>query len=118
MFVLTLNFFIYKRITNGKINKTHWTLLGIFSLFVIALNNSIASVSPKLILFLILFSLSIMLLSFFISFVKVFERSNLIDAKKTTRAKFLMVNVIMPAMITIFQILIIWINKFFDEMNQ
>lgn len=117
LFVILLNYLIYKRIDEGKINKNHLVLLGVYFIIIIVLNYITSSVSNKLILFLVLFSLSIIVLNFFKSFINVYERSNLIDNEKVARIKFIMINVIMPIMITIYQIMIIWIDKLFDKMT-
>ena len=68
------------------------------------------------ILSVILFSFSIIVLNFLKSFINVYERSNLIDIEKVSKMKFIMLNVIMPIMITIYQIMIIWLDKLFDKM--
>lgn len=117
LFVILLNYLIYKRIDEGKINKNHLVLLGVYFIIIIVLNYITSSVSNKLILFLVLFSLSIIVLNFFKSFINVYERSNLIDNEKVARIKFIMINVIMPIMITIYQTMIIWIDKLFDKMT-
>jgi hypothetical protein len=117
LFVILLNYLIYKRIDEGKINKSHLVLLGAYFIIIIVLNYITGTVSNKLILFLVLFSLSIIVLNFFKSFINVYEKSNLIDKEKVARIKFIMINVIMPIMITIYQIMIIWIDKLFDKMT-
>ena len=117
IFVLLLNYLIYKRIYEGKINKNHLILLGVYFVIIIILNYITGSVSNKLILFLVLFSLSIIILNFFKSFINVYEKSGLIDIEKVARIKFIMINVIMPIMITIYQIMIIWVDKLFDKMT-
>lgn len=116
VFVLLLNFLIYKRIDEGKINKSHLILLGVYFVLITVLNYAIEAVSNKLMLFLILFSFSIIVLNFLKSFINVYERSNLIDIEKVSKMKFIMLNVIMPIMITIYQIMIIWLDKLFDKM--
>lgn len=116
VFVLLLNFLIYKRIDEGKINKSHLILLGVYFVLITVLNYAIEAVSNKLMLFLILFSFSIIVLNFLKSFINVYERSNLIDIEKVSKMKFIMLSVIMPIMITIYQIMIIWLDKLFDKM--
>lgn len=117
IFVLLLNYLIYKRIDEGKANKNHLILLGVYFVIIIVLNYITSSVSNKLVLFLVLFSLSIIVLNFFKSFINVYEKSGLIDNEKVARIKFIMINVIMPIMITIYQIMIIWIDTLFDKMT-
>lgn len=117
IFVLLLNYLIYKRIDEGKANKNHLILLGVYFVIIIVLNYITSSVSNKLVLFLVLFSLSIIVLNFFKSFINVYEKSGLIDNEKVARIKFIMINVIMPIMITIYQIMIIWIDMLFDKMT-
>lgn len=117
IFVLLLNYLIYKRIDEGKANKNHLILLGVYFVIIIVLNYITSSVSNKLVLFLVLFSLSIIVLNFFKSFINVYEKSGLIDNEKVAKIKFIMINVIMPIMITIYQIMIIWIDTLFDKMT-
>ena len=62
------------------------------------------------------FSLSIIVLNFFKSFINVYQKSNLLDNEKVEKVKFIMLNVMMPIMITVYQILIIWVDKLFDKM--
>lgn len=116
VFVLLLNYLIYKKINEGKINGSHLTLLVIYLVLITILNYIFGSVSNKLILFLLLFSFSIIVLNFFKSFINVYQKSDLLDNVKVEKVKFIMLNVMMPIMITVYQILIIWVDKLFDKM--
>lgn len=116
IFVLCLNYIIYKKINDGKLNKKHLLALITYGLSVVIFNYVFGILSNKLILFLLLFSFSIILFSFLKSFINVYEKSNLIDEKKVAKVKFIMLNVIMPIMITVYQILIIWSEGLFDKM--
>ncbi len=116
VFVLLLNYLIYKKINEGKINGSQLTLLVIYLVLITILNYTFGSVSNKLILFLLLFSFSIIVLNFFKSFINVYQKSDLLDNVKVEKVKFIMLNVMMPIMITVYQILIIWVDKLFDKM--
>lgn len=116
IFVLCLNYIIYKKINDGKLNKKHLLALITYGLSVVIFNYVFGILSNKLILFLLLFSFSIILFSFLKSFINVYEKSNLIDEKKVAKVKFIMLIVIMPIMITVYQILIIWSEGLFDKM--
>jgi hypothetical protein len=116
IFVLLMNFLIYRGIQK-KINKSQFMFLIIYGASIVFLNYKFCTLSNKLILFLVLFSISIIVLNFFKKNINVFERSNLLDNDKVERIKFVMVNVIMPIMITVYQFLIIWSDKLFDKMT-
>jgi hypothetical protein len=116
VFVLLLNYLIYKKISKGESSKSHIILLAIYFAIIVALNYIFNSVSHKLILFLLLFSFSIILLNFFKSFVNVYERSDLLDNGKVKKIKSIIFNIIMPIMITVYQIILIWLDKLFEEM--
>ncbi len=116
VFVLLLNYLIYKKIDGGKISKNYLILLVIYGVIIIGLNYMLNSLSNKLIIFLLFFSLSIIVLNFFKSFINVYQKSNLLDNEKVEKVKFIMLNVMMPIMITVYQILIIWVDKLFDKM--
>ena len=116
VFVLLLNYLIYKKIDGGQISKNYLILLVIYGVIIIGLNYMLNSLSNKLIIFLLFFSLSIIVLNFFKSFINVYQKSNLLDNEKVEKVKFIMLNVMMPIMITVYQILIIWVDKLFDKM--
>ncbi|OUD23966.1 hypothetical protein [Flavobacterium psychrophilum] len=116
VFVLFLNYLIYKKINEGKISGNHLILLAIYLALIIILNYIFGSVSNKLIFFLLLFSFSTIVLNFFKSFINVYQKSDLLDSKKVEKAKFIMLNVMMPIMITVYQVIIIWVDKLFDKM--
>lgn len=115
VFFLTLNFFILKRIKGTKTKQNQWILLAAYFFLITSLNVIVKTISLKLVAILILFSLSLFLLNFFKSFVSVYERSNFKGIKKLTRVKDIMLNVFMPIMITIFQIIAIWNDEKFDH---
>lgn len=116
IFVLFLNYIIYKKINEGKLNKNHLIGLIVYGLSVIICNYIFDMLSNKLILFLLLFSFAIIILNFLKSFINVYQKSDLVDEEKVAKFKFIMLNVIMPIMITIYQILIIWSEGLFDKM--
>ena len=116
VFVLLLNYLIYKKISEGKISGNYLLLLVIYLALIIILNYIFGSVSNKLIFFLLLFSFSIIMLNFFKSFINVYKKSDLLDNEKVEKAKFIMINIMMPIMITVYQIIIIWVDKLFDKM--
>ncbi len=116
VFVLLLNYLIYKKIDGGKISKNYLILLVIYGVIIISLNYMLNSLSNKLIIFLLFFSFSIIVLNFFKSYINVYQKSNLLDNEKVEKVKFIMLNVMMPIMITVYQILIIWVDKLFDKM--
>jgi hypothetical protein len=116
VFVLFLNYLIYKKIDGGKISKNHLILLVIYGVIIIGLNYMLNSLSNKLVIFLLFFSFSIIVLNFFKSFINVYQKSDLLDNEKVEKVKFIMLNVMMPIMITVYQILIIWVDKLFDKM--
>lgn len=116
VFVLLLNYLIYKKIDGGKISKNYLILLVIYGVIIIGLNYMLNSLSNKLIIFLLFFFLSIIVLNFFKSFINVYQKSNLLDNEKVEKVKFIILNVMMPIMITVYQILIIWVDKLFDKM--
>lgn len=117
IFVLLLNFLIYKGIQK-QFNRNHYIILLSYAAIIIFLNYKLEALSNKLVLFLVLFSMSIIVLNFFKKRINVFERSNLFENGKVEQIKFIMVNVIMPIMITIYQFLIIWSEKLFEKMIQ
>lgn len=117
VFVFLLNFLIYKGIQK-QFNRNHYIILLAYTTVIVFLNYKLEVLSNKLILFLVLFSMSIIVLNFFKNRINVFERSNLLENGKVERIKFIMVNVIMPIMITIYQFLIIWSEKLFEKMTQ
>jgi len=116
IFVLCLNYIIYKKINEGKLNKNHLIGLIVYGLSVVIFNYIFDMLSNKLILFLLLFSFAIIILNFLKSFINVYEKSDLVDEEKVAKFKFIMLNVIMPIMITIYQILIIWSEGLFNKM--
>lgn len=116
IFVLCLNYIIYKKINEGKLNKNHLIGLIVYGLSVVIFNYIFDILSNKLILFLLLFSFAIIILNFLKSFINVYEKSDLVDEEKVAKFKFIMLNVIMPIMITIYQILIIWSEGLFNKM--
>ena len=116
IFVLCLNYIIYKKINEGKLNKNHLIGLIVYGLSVVIFNYIFDMLSNKLILLLLLFSFAIIILNFLKSFINVYQKSDLVDEEKVAKFKFIMLNVIMPIMITIYQILIIWSEGLFDKM--
>ena len=116
IFVLCFNYIIYKKIIEGKLNKNHLIGLIVYGLSVVIFNYIFDMLSNKLILFLLLFSYAIIILNFLKSFINVYQKSDLVDEEKVAKFKFIMLNVIMPIMITIYQILIIWSEGLFDKM--
>ena len=116
IFILLLNYFIYSKINKIKINRNHLTSLVIFLILIIVLNYIFKSISYKLIFFLLLFSFSLIALNFFKSFVNVYQRSDLLIKEKIEKVKLVMLNVMMPILITVYQILLIWVDKIFDKM--
>lgn len=115
IFVLLMNFLIYRGIVKQK-NRKHYMLLIFYGAIIFFINYELGTLSIKLILFLVLFSMSIIVLNFLKNNINVFERSNLLGNEKVVKIKFFMVTVIMPIMITIYQFLMIWSDKLFDKM--
>jgi hypothetical protein len=116
IFVLGLNYLIYKKINVGKLSRNHLIALIVYGLSIIIFNYTFGILSGKLILFLLLFSFSIIILNFLKSIINVYGNSNLVVEEKVMKFKFIMLNIIMPIMITVYQILIIWSNGLFAKM--
>ena len=116
--VLFMNLLIYKGIQDRKINKKQLLILIAYGIIVVSLNYKFGSISSKLILFLVLFSFSIIILNFFKKHINVYEKSNLLNNDKVEKIKFLMINIIIPVMITIYQFLIIWSDNLFYKMTK
>lgn len=115
IFVVLTNFLIYKGIRKQS-SKNEIIFLTLYGITIVFLNYILDILSNMLILFLLLFSLSILILNLLKENINVFKKSNLLDSEKVERVKFIMVNVIMPIMITIYQFIIIWSDKLFDKM--
>lgn len=116
LFVLVLNFLIYQGISKGNIKKKQIIVLISFGLLIAFLNYKLSSLPNELMLFLLIFSISVIVLNFFKKNSTVFQRSNLLDNNKVEKFKFVMVTIILPIMITIYQFLIIWSDKLFYKM--
>ncbi|OXA83530.1 hypothetical protein SAMN06265346_103280 [Flavobacterium hercynium] len=115
-FILFLNFSIYKGIQKRSINTKQLFALAIFAMTILILNFKFEALSNKLILFLVPFSFSIFVLDFFKNTIDVYEKSDLLVKQKIERFKFLMINIMLPILITIYQLLMIWSEKLFSQM--
>jgi len=102
------------------INKRNFSfkqvvILIFYGIFICILNYSLDILPSKLILLLILFSASIIILDYFKKNVNVYQKSNLLDKEKVEKMKFILVNIVMPAMITIYELLMIWSDKLLNN---
>lgn len=116
IFVLCLNYIIYKKVNEGKLNKNHLIGLIVYGLSMFIFNYAFNTLPNKLIIFLLLFSFSIIVLNILKGLINVYEKSELIDEAKIIKFKFIMLNVMLPIMITIYQILIIWSDGLLNKM--
>ncbi|GEM_PF-1367521 len=115
IFVLSLNFLIYMGINKRNFSFKQVVILIFYGIFICILNYSLDILPSKLILLLILFSASIIILDYFKKNVNVYQKSNLLDKEKVEKMKFILVNIVMPAMITIYELLMIWSDKLLNN---
>jgi hypothetical protein len=116
IFVLCLNYIIYKKVNEGKLNKNYLIGLIVYGLSIFIFNYVLNTLPNKLIIFLLFFSFSIIVLNILKGLINVYEKSELVDEEKITKFKFIMLNVILPITITIYQILIIWSDGLLNKM--
>lgn len=115
IFVLSLNFLIYIGINKRNFSFKQVVILIFYGIFICILNYNLDVLPNKLILFLILFSASIIILDYFKKNVNVYQKSNLLDKEKVEKMKFILVNIVMPVMITIYELLMIWSDKLLNN---
>lgn len=115
IFVLFLNFLIYIGINNRNFSFKQVIILIFYGISICILNYNLDILPNKLILLLILFSTSIIILDYFKKNVDVYQKSNLLDKEKVEKMKFILANIVMPVMITIYELLMIWSDKLLNN---
>lgn len=115
VFVILFNYFIYQSIL-GNTKKKTLIIIVLFGVSIFIINLITKSVPNVLILFFWFFSGAIIVINYLAKMISVRQNSNLSNKREIEKIKQIMVNLILPIFLTIYQFLMIWSEKILEKM--
>ncbi|MCW4467986.1 hypothetical protein OGH69_03330 [Flavobacterium sp. MFBS3-15] len=115
LFVILINSLIYIKINRLFIKPVWVVTIILYGVLISLLNYFLELLPNRLIYFLIVFSAALIILNIMAVRQGVMRRSNLAVAEKIQAVKYFIVKKLFVAMVTIFQLLLIWSPTLFEK---